>query len=197
MEATLSALVTLTVHQRLARILRGMLTVPQVTATAVSATQLRRPPPAGIELTAQQKRLLRETFTRLTPASDLVANVFYLRLLELDPSFRWQLKGPAKAQARRFMGVLKLAMLSLDAPERLQPTLNRIDARHHHCGIRASHCLTFSRALIWTFEQSLEARFTREVRQAWAALLAEISRILADWGAPSSVYGRLLRTSSV
>jgi hemoglobin-like flavoprotein len=162
----------------------------QALSTAVSARR-RTPAPAGPELTARQKRLLRETLTRLAPASDLVAALFYRRLVEIDPSLQRQLKGPLKAQGRQFMGVLKLAILSLDDPAGLQPTLNLLSKRRRRSAMAAGHCLTFSRALNWTFEQSLEARFTREARQAWSTLLAEISRIMADWSLPSSVYGRL------
>ena len=160
----------------------------QITSAVVSASERHSRVPASPELTARQKRLLRETLAKLAPASDLVAALFYRRLVELDPSLRRQLKGPVKVQGRQFMGVLKLAILSLDKPEGLQDLLG---ARQRRFDMQVGHCLTFSRALIWTFEQSLEARFTREARQTWAALLAEISRIMAGWSPPSSVYGRL------
>jgi hemoglobin-like flavoprotein len=163
----------------------------QATSTVVSAPQRRAAASAGPELTARQKQLLRDTLARLAPASALVATLFYRRLVELDPSMRRQLKGPLKTQGRQFMGVLKLAILSLDDPERLQTTLNRLSKRRRRSTMGAGQCLTFSRALSWTFEQSLEGWFTRDARQAWAALLAEVSRIMADWSLPNSIYRRL------
>ena len=36
-----------------------------------------------------------------------------------------------------------------------------------------------SKALIWTLEQSLEKRFTRETKDAWSALLTQITRTLS------------------
>jgi hemoglobin-like flavoprotein len=165
--------------------------VTQAKSIIAPASQRRVAVSVGPELTARQKWLLRETLARLAPASALVATLFYRRLVELDPSLRRQLKGPLKRQGRQFMGVLKLAILSLDDPEGLQPTLNRLSKRRRRSAMGAGQCLTFSRALSWTFEQSLEAWFTREARQAWAALLAEVSRIMADWSLPNSIYGRL------
>jgi hemoglobin-like flavoprotein len=168
-----------------------MPSLTQATSTVASAPQRRAAASAGPELTAHQKQLLRDTLARLAPASALVATLFYRRLVELDPSMRRQLKGPLKTQGRQFMGVLKLAILSLDDPERLQTTLNRLSKRRRRSTMGAGQCLTFSRALSWTFEQSLEGWFTRDARQAWAALLAEVSRIMADWSLPNSIYRRL------
>ncbi len=168
-----------------------MPSLTQATSTVVSAPQRRAAASAGPELTARQKQLLRDTLARLAPASALVATLFYRRLVELDPSMRRQLKGPLKTQGRQFMGVLKLAILSLDDPERLQTTLNRLSKRRRRSTMGAGQCLTFSRALSWTFEQSLEGWFTRDARQAWAALLAEVSRIMADWSLPNSIYRRI------
>jgi hemoglobin-like flavoprotein len=168
-----------------------MPSLTQATSTVVSAPQRRAAASSGPELTARQKQLLRDTLARLAPASTLVATLFYRRLVELDPSMRRQLKGPLKTQGRQFMGVLKLAILSLDDPERLQTTLNRLSKRRRRSTMGAGQCLTFSRALSWTFEQSLEGWFTRDARQAWAALLAEVSRIMADWSLPNSIYRRL------
>lgn len=186
-----AAKVTLTLRQGLAGMLGPMSSVPQVSSAFASVPLLREAAPSGLDLTGRQKRLLRETVTTLAPASGEVALLFHRRLLELDPSLRRLLKGSFKTQARQFMGVLKLAILSLDDADGLQPALNLLGTRRRRQRMAAGHCLTFSRALMWTFEQSLQARFTREARAAWAPLLAEVSRIMVDWGPRSSVYGRL------
>jgi hypothetical protein len=147
------------------------------------------------EFTPRQKELLRATLATVGPASKPIAALFYRRLVELDPSLRRQLKGRLKAQGREFMAVLKLGLVSLDDPAGMERTLQHFKSRRRRRAMQAGHCLTLSRALIWAFEQSLEARFTREARQAWAALLAKTSRTMADWGPRSSVYGRLWLTA--
>ena len=135
--------------------------------------------PSNARLTKAQKRLIRESFKRIEPASDLVAALFYLRLYELDPSLRALFKGRRKAQRRELMGALKLAMISLDHTDELSPVLKLLGARHRHYGVRSGDYVTFVMAWIWTLEQSLERRFTPAARQAWMALLSETARTMA------------------
>src|SRR5262245_36263139 len=130
-------------------------------------------------LTKNHKRLIRESFKRVEPASDLVAQLFYLRLIQLDPSLQALLKGRRKAQRRELMGTLKFAIISLDHPEELRPVLKLLGTRHRHFGIRSGDYITFVMAWVWTLEQSLEERFTPAARQAWTALLSDTARKMA------------------
>ena len=130
-------------------------------------------------LTKTQKRLIRESFKHVEPASDLVATLFYLRLYQLDPTLQALLKGRRKAQRRELMGALKLAIISLDHSEELTPVLKLLGARHRHYGVRSGDYVTFVMAWIWTLEQSLEQRFTAAVREAWMALLSQTARTMA------------------
>ncbi len=132
-----------------------MSSLRQIRSAVATVPPLKDTAAPGLDLTGRQKHLLRETVTTLAPASGEVAQLFYRRLLELDPSLRRSLKGSLKTQARQFMGVLKLAILSLDDSDGLQPALNRLGTRRPRQRMAAGHCLTFSRALMWTFEQSL------------------------------------------
>jgi hemoglobin-like flavoprotein len=157
-----------------------MAQLPQIVYDPAPPPSFHTPAPEGLSLTTHQKRLLRETFARLEPASDLVAALFYLRLFDLDPSLRALFKGPLKVQGRKLMTAIKLAVISLDHPRDLKLTLKLLGVRHRHYGVQADHYVTFSRAVMWTFEQSLEERFTRDAKQAWATLLAEMTRVMAD-----------------
>jgi hemoglobin-like flavoprotein len=132
-----------------------------------------------LELTKSQRGLVRETFKRIEPASDLVARLFYLRLFELDPSLQALFKGRKRIQRRELMGALKLAMLSLDHPKELAPVLKLLGTRHRHYGVKNGDYVTFAMAWIWTMEQSLEWRFTPEAREAWMALISGTARTMA------------------
>ena len=138
-----------------------------------------RPAPAGIALTAKQKRLIRESFLRLEPAFDLVGQLFFRKLYRLDPSFRDLFAGPVETQSRKFMAGLKLAIVSLNHEDGLAPTLKLLGVRHRQLGIKVRHYRMMAKALIWTLEQSLEKRFTRETKDAWSAFLTQITRILS------------------
>lgn len=135
---------------------------------------------ASGSLTSEQKRLIRETFTRIEPAADLVARLFYLKSTDLDPSLRAVFKAPTRAQRRKFMAAMKIAVISLDRLQALQPILKLLGTRQRQEGIKAGHYSTFRRAWVWTLEQSLEARFSREAKQAWTALLTRMTQATAS-----------------
>ncbi|MFZ2018715.1 MAG: globin domain-containing protein [Methyloceanibacter sp.] len=134
--------------------------------------------PAEAPLTDEQKRLIRESYAKIEPAIDLVAQVFFRKLFALDSSLRAKFSGPIEIQTRKFAAAMKLTMITLSQDEELTPTLKLLGARHRQLGIRTRHYRMMAKALIWTLEQSLERGFTREMRAAWSALLDRITRTL-------------------
>jgi hemoglobin-like flavoprotein len=134
--------------------------------------------PAEAPLTDEHKRRIRESYAKIEPAIDLVAQVFFRKLFALDSSLRAKFSGPIEIQTRKFAAAMKLTMITLSQDEELTPTLKLLGARHRQLGIRTRHYRMMAKALIWTLEQSLEKGFTRETRAAWSALLDQITRSL-------------------
>ena len=129
-------------------------------------------------LTAKQKKLIRESFGKIEPARDLVAQLYCHKLFRLDPGLRGKFAGPVEIQARKFSAAMKLALITLGHDDGLKPMLKLLGARHRQLGIRVRHYRTMARALMWTLEQSLEKRFTRETKDAWNAFLNQTTRAL-------------------
>jgi hemoglobin-like flavoprotein len=150
----------------------------------MSLTLLAPPPEpldyTGTSLTTEQKRLIRETFARIEPAADLVARLFYLKSIDLNPSLRAVFEAPTRAQRRKFMGALKIAVISLDRLQGLQPILKLLGTRQRQDGIKPNHYATFRRAWVWTLEQSLDARFSHDAKAAWESLLSQMTRATAS-----------------
>jgi hemoglobin-like flavoprotein len=150
----------------------------------MSLTLLAPPPEpvvsASPSLTREQKRQIRETFAIIEPASDLVARLFYLKSIDLDPSLHSLFKSPSRVQRRKFMAAMKVAALSLDRLQSLQPILKLLGTRQREEGVKPSHYDTFQRAWVWTLEQSLQSRFPREANEAWSSLLREMTRATAS-----------------
>ncbi len=136
-------------------------------------------PTGETQLSAEQKRLIRVSFLRIEPALDLVAQLFFLKLFRLDPSLRKKFSGPVEIQAKKFAAGAKLAMISLGHEDGLAPTLKLLGARHRQMGIRTRHYRTMSRALVWTLERSLDKAFDRDTKDAWNALLAYFTKVMA------------------
>jgi hemoglobin-like flavoprotein len=130
-------------------------------------------------LTAEQKRLIRDSFSTVEPASDLVARLFYMKSVDLDPSLGELFKTPTRGQRRRFMAAMKLAVLSLDRLQELQPIVKLLIAQKRQEGVEPSAYATLQRAWVWTLEQSLQGRFPREASEAWSSLLAQMTEAAA------------------
>ena len=133
-----------------------------------------------LNLTTEQKRLILNSFFRLEPALDLVAQLFFLKLFRLDPGLRKKFDGPVEMQARKFSAGAKLAMISLGHEDGLAPTLKLLGTRHRQMGIRSRHYRTMSRALIWTLERSLDKSFDRYTRDAWTTMLAQFTKVMSS-----------------
>jgi hemoglobin-like flavoprotein len=75
---------------------------------------------------------------------------------------------------------MKVAVLSLDRLQSLQPILKLLGTRQREEGVKPGHYDTFQSAWVWTLEQSLESRFPREANEAWSSLLREMTRATAS-----------------
>jgi hemoglobin-like flavoprotein len=135
---------------------------------------------ASPSLTREQKRHIRESFAIIEPASDLVARLFYMKSVDLDPSLGKLFKSPNRVQRRKFMAAMKVAVLSLDRLQSLQPILKLLGTRQREEGVTPEHYETFQRAWVWTLAQALQTRFPREADEAWSSLLDEMTRATAS-----------------
>jgi nitric oxide dioxygenase len=139
----------------------------------------RRSAPAEISLTAAQKRLIRESFRTLAPALDLAGQLFYLKLFRLDPAFRARFGSDPAIHSRKFTAAVKLAIISLNHEDGLAPILKLLGVRQRQLGMKLRDYRTMAKAWTWTLEQSLEKRFTRQTKDAWSALITQVTRILS------------------
>jgi hemoglobin-like flavoprotein len=71
---------------------------------------------------------------------------------------------------------MKVAVLSLDRLQSLQPILKLLGTRQRDSGVKPGHYEAFQQAWVWTMEQSLQPRFSRDARDAWSSLLREMTR---------------------
>jgi hemoglobin-like flavoprotein len=112
---------------------------------------------------------LRRTWELVTPFADEVAELFYARLFELDPSLRPLFRGDPATQRQKLMDMLGLLVDHADRPDELHSMLAAPGARHVSYGVRVDHYDTVGEALLWTLEDGLGLLHTVERRNAWAA----------------------------
>jgi hemoglobin-like flavoprotein len=127
-------------------------------------------------MTPEQKGLVQASFAQVVPIREAVAELFYARLFQLDPSLRSLFTGDMKEQGAKLMAMIAIAVKGLDRLETIVPAVRALGRRHAGYGVTQRHYDLVGAALLWTLERSFGPAFSDEVRTAWAACY----RLLAD-----------------
>lgn len=118
-------------------------------------------------MTPHQIRLIQESFDTVAPLGTAVAEIFYGRLFQLDPSLRQMFKPDMQTQHQQLMAMLSIVVKGLTRLDVLVPQVSELGRRHAGYGVQPSHYDTVGAALLGTLEQGLGDGFTDEVREAW------------------------------
>ena len=111
----------------------------------------------------------------MRPMAIYVADLFYDRLFELDPSFEDLFPEDLAEQRPRFTSAIAAIVNGVDDLGGMLPFLQDLGKRFALEGVREGHYVTMGKALLWTFEQTLAEHFTPAVKDAWAALYAFVT----------------------
>ena len=128
--------------------------------------------------TAEQVKLVRQSYELVVPIADVASDLIYQRIFELAPAARDLFPSDLRAQKHRLMSAIGAAVELLDRPEELAQVLGRLGARHVRYGVVAEHFPIVGEAVLWTLEQGLGEAFTPEVRDAWAAVYGAITDLM-------------------
>ena len=123
-----------------------------------------------------QIRIVQETFEKVRSISEAVAELFYKRLFQLNPSFKSLFKGNMKTQGKMFMQMLDLAAKGLDEADTILPTIHSLGKNHVEYDVKEEYYSTVGEALLWTLEQDLGSNFTPKEKEA----CTEASKLLSD-----------------
>jgi hemoglobin-like flavoprotein len=118
-------------------------------------------------MTPRQIALIKQTWQQVELQADAVADLFYARLFELDPTLRALFKRDIRVQGRMLMSVIKLAVSQLDRLDKLVPVVLGLGERHATYGVQDQHYGTVGAALLDTLAIGLPETFTFEVKEAW------------------------------
>lgn len=130
----------------------------------------------------------------MRPVAVHVADLFYDRLFELDPSLEELFVEQDHVLRARFTRAVGSVVSTLDDIGALLPLLHEIGRRQGALGFRPGMYTTMGKALLWTFEQTLAEDFTAPVKDAWAALYAFVSSALMQGAEPREVLKPLAHT---
>ena len=130
----------------------------------------------------EQIKIVQDTFKKVAPLGDAVAEIFYAKLFAIDPDLRPMFKGDMAEQGRKLMKMLTIAVHGLHRLEDLVPAVQDLGRRHVGYGVVPAHYATVGAALIWTLEQGLGEDFTPEACEAWVAAYKVLSETMMSAG---------------
>ncbi|HST62335.1 MAG TPA: globin family protein [Longimicrobium sp.] len=119
-------------------------------------------------MTPESKQLVKDSWEKVEPISEVAAALFYGRLFELDPELRHLFRGDMEEQGRKLMQTLTVVVRGLDRLDALLPAVETLGRRHAGYGVQDAHYETVAQALLWALERGLGDGFTPAVAQAWA-----------------------------
>ena len=131
-------------------------------------------------VTAAQQTLVQDSWDKLAPLAPHVAELFYDRLFELDPSLEDLLPPSLTEQSAQLMQALGQAVADANDLDLIAPAVREIGRRHGDYGVRSGHYVTAGDALLWTLEQSLAEDFTPRVKEAWGAMYEVLSALMLE-----------------
>jgi hemoglobin-like flavoprotein len=120
-------------------------------------------------MTPEQILLIQATFDTVLPTAHMVAEQFYQRLFDLDPTLRALFPADMRMQQDMLMAMITTVVHDLWYIESLVPVLQQLGRRHVGYGVQPVHYDLVGAALLWTLQQCLDAQFTEEVAAAWSA----------------------------
>jgi nitric oxide dioxygenase len=130
--------------------------------------------------------LVQASFARLVPQADAVADAFYARLFQIDPSLRAMFPADLGPQRAKLMQMLGAAVHGLDDVPALLPVVAALGRRHAGYGVQPRHYDTVGQALIDTLESGLGADFTPALRQAWSTVYGALAGAMQSGATPAA-----------
>jgi hemoglobin-like flavoprotein len=133
-----------------------------------------------IELTEEQKKLVRGSIARAERMADVVGLIFYKRLFELDPTLRPLFQHNIQEQSKKLMATLKMVVDGLDYSSELVASIRSLGRRHVQYGVKDQHYDTVGEALVWALEKGLGPEFPPEARSAWVTVYTWLAATMKE-----------------
>jgi hemoglobin-like flavoprotein len=120
------------------------------------------------------------SFGRLALAKAKVAEDFYNRLFEIDPSLRKLFKSDIKAQGEKLMMTISIAVSNLKNPNAIRNTVVNLGKRHVTYGVTSKDYQTVAQALLFAVEKNLGDAFTPEIKAAWVEMYTVVAGMMQE-----------------
>ncbi len=128
-----------------------------------------------------QVEVLEQSFDEIKPHADEFVASFYENLFTANPEAKPLFETTdMEKQKKKLLDSLVLVVENLRMPDVLDKNLRGLGARHVKYGALPEHYPLVGSALLTTFEQYLQDKWTPEVKDAWVSAYGAISEIMLD-----------------
>ncbi len=132
-------------------------------------------------MTPQQKDLVRQSFERMSSKKDLLSDLLYKKLFELEPKSQALFRGDMVEQRRKLIRMLQISIEHLDNPEDLQPMLFNLGQIHRSFGIEPHQFASFGSAMMFALKTVLGKDFTPDVENGWKAAYQYLASTMVNF----------------
>jgi hemoglobin-like flavoprotein len=171
------------------RAVRGAFVIPRMITPQNRGLPPNRHEPRGMrlalilrtpeeEMTDEDTRLVQESWSKIEFVHEMVAELFYTRLFELDPASEEIFPATTRERQQKFAAFTSATVHALDRTETLLPVVRALGVRHPELARNDRFHADVALALLWTLEKSLRRDFTPQVKSAWIAAYGVLSQTL-------------------
>jgi hemoglobin-like flavoprotein len=127
-------------------------------------------------MTSEDILLVQESWLSITPVKQVTAELFYVKLFELDPDLRRLFEQDAREASRKFIQLLDATVRGLERTDVLMSAVREVGIRNPTFGASDVHHGTVAAALLWTLHKALRRDFSPAVKAAWIEIFGVLSR---------------------
>lgn len=135
-------------------------------------------------LTPEQIKCICSSWRRILPIKEKFAELFYVRLFELDPTLKALFRGKLDFQGAKLMTALNVVVNSIEDLKAVEAMLEAMGNRHIIYGVQATHYATMGATLLYALEKSLGDYFNDEIEDAWVIAFNEITTAMKKTAYP-------------
>ena len=118
------------------------------------------------------------TWHTIESVKRVAAELFYVKLFELDPTLKLLFSDDLKLREQKFMQLMDATINGLERADVLMPAVRELGIRHPLFGDSDEHHGSVAAALMWTLEKCLRKDLTPALKSAWIKTIGVLSQNL-------------------
>ncbi|MPY84648.1 MAG: flavohemoprotein [Actinophytocola sp.] len=127
--------------------------------------------------------IIRDSFSKIEPQADALANKFYALLFAIAPDTRAMFPANMEVQRSRLLRALVHFVQMVDRPHELTPFLRQLGRDHRKFGVVTKHYESVGTALLGALRHYAGDDWTDEVERAWADAFAIMAGAMQEGSA--------------